>query len=150
MARWRVFSGKERLPCLQTSSENSHNLSLQGLFGWAKTQVNKQLPVRYSITSLTAAVYFTGQPKQSYWVQSLEEEKGTTFSVLLRLLQKKREERKARTRGLVNDIWVDFDLYVAPAGAPASNLPLRGMGNQFGSGRAPTERMLNQLPTVQA
>ncbi|KAF1935287.1 hypothetical protein EJ02DRAFT_471311 [Clathrospora elynae] len=150
MARWRAFLGKERLPCLQTSSENSHNLSLQGLFEWAKTQVNKQLPVRYSITSLTAAVYFTGQPKQSYWVQSLEEEKGTTFSVLLRLLQKKREERKARTRGPVKDIWVDFDLYVAPASAPASNIPIRGIGNQFGSGQTPTERMLNQLPTVQA
>jgi hypothetical protein len=150
MARWRAFSGKERLPCLQTSSENSRNLSLQGLFEWAKTEVNKQLPVRYSITSLTAAVYFTGQPKQSYWVQSLEEEKGTTFSVLLRLLQKKREERRARTRGPVKDIWVDFDLYVTPAGAPASNLPIRGMENQFGSGRTPTERMLNQLPTVQA
>ncbi|KAF1945254.1 hypothetical protein EJ02DRAFT_509704 [Clathrospora elynae] len=92
----------------------------------------------------------TADPKQSYWVQSLEEEKGTTFSVLLRLLQKKREERKARTQGPVKDIWVDFDLYVAPASAPASNIPIRGIGNQFGSGQTPTERMLNQLPTVQA
>jgi hypothetical protein len=64
-------------------------------------------------------------------VQSLEEEKGTTFSVLLRLLQKKREERKASTPGPVKDIWVDFDLYVAPNGAPACNLPIRGMGNHM-------------------
>jgi hypothetical protein len=41
MARYRGWSGKDALPCLQTSRENSRNLSLAGLFEWARSVVNK-------------------------------------------------------------------------------------------------------------
>lgn len=143
MARWRIFSGKETLPGLSTCRESSRNMELDHLFSWAKRQVNRQLPVRYSIRLLTATVYFQKQPKTTQWVQTLEEERQETMSRFLRMLAKKREEREQLKPKQVKEIWVDFDLFLMP---DSRTYP----GNQFGTGRTPTERQLNQLPFTQA
>ncbi|KAF1937027.1 hypothetical protein EJ02DRAFT_478194 [Clathrospora elynae] len=66
MACWQAYYGKETLPCLQTSKESTRNLAMDAIFGWAKLEVNKQLLVKYIISSLTATVYFPGQPKGTH------------------------------------------------------------------------------------
>jgi hypothetical protein len=144
MARWRAFSGKETLPGVETSQENSKGLGLAQVVDWVNRQLVELRPVNYKVTRLTASVYFQKQPKSERWTQTLREYYPHTFEQFLKLLQKKKEERDTAKKGAVKEIWVDFDLFVQPDDPQVR----RGEGNVFG--RNPTERQLLQLPTTQA
>jgi hypothetical protein len=60
--------------------------------------------VRYEVKLLTATVYFQKQPKNTQWVQTLDETREVTMNRFLRILQKKREERELLKRRAVKEI----------------------------------------------
>jgi hypothetical protein len=63
MARWRGFSGKETLPGMETSKENLKGLGLPHVITWVKRHLEELKPVNYTVTKLTASVYFQKQLK---------------------------------------------------------------------------------------
>jgi hypothetical protein len=113
MARWRTFSGKEALPGMETSKENSKKTESRHTFEWVRKQVDTLKPVKYKVTRLDASVYFQGQSKGNRWTQTLREYDRGAYTKFLTLLLEKKKERDAK-RGAVKEIWVDFDLFVQP------------------------------------
>lgn len=58
IARWRTFARKFSLPCINIERCTSKDTMLDSITDWARGEVNKQLPARYSIHWITSTVYF--------------------------------------------------------------------------------------------
>jgi hypothetical protein len=58
MSRWRVFTGREALGRQETSAQHSKKVTLATIISWAEARIAEQLPLVYTITRLTASIYF--------------------------------------------------------------------------------------------
>ncbi|KAH3939707.1 hypothetical protein HBH98_182060 [Parastagonospora nodorum] len=146
LARRRCFNGKETLPGMLSVEQTSEDLSNMSCFAWVKEKVTALLPARYGVRSFPATVYFRKEPKGEQWKQTLEENCNKSFQQILALLKLKRKERE-RMKGVKKDICVDFDLFLSLV---TTAFGTAFEGNQFSTGRTPTERQLARLPTTQA
>ncbi|KAH5045828.1 hypothetical protein HBI73_251420 [Parastagonospora nodorum] len=133
LARRRCFNGKETLPGMLSVEQTSEDLSNMSCFAWIKEKVTALLPARYGVRSFPAT-------------QTLEENCNKSFQQILALLKLKRKERE-RMKGVKKDICVDFDLFLSLV---TTAFGTAFEGNQFSTGRTPTERQLARLPTTQA
>jgi hypothetical protein len=55
---WRVFTGREALGRQETSAQHSKKVTLATIISWAEARIAEQLLLVYTITRLTASIYF--------------------------------------------------------------------------------------------
>ncbi|KAF2629485.1 hypothetical protein BU25DRAFT_22733 [Macroventuria anomochaeta] len=143
LARWRVFCGKDRVGAMENTEEDSRELDLQCLFVWVKEQIQEQSPIPYSVNSFTATVYFTGQTKDTRWVQTLREDRPESLRRLLHCLRQKLvEQRSLRSH---KDLMVDFDLILRPSATTGMTPGGQGQGPGSSQRQTATNRQEQAL-----
>ena len=105
-----LLSGRPIYTSLSTREHTSRNLHWPELFRWADQEVERQLPVPVTYTSVTAFVYLVSDAKKDYIAENIFKDDPAAWRRFLVSLQRKKKERRAlRNR---RAIIVDFDLHL--------------------------------------
>lgn len=95
-AKYKAYSGDRVIQSsLSTREHTNKDFDQLELFSWAAHEVEKQLPVPVTYTSVTAFVYVTGQAKKEYVAETIFESDVQSWCRFLVSLQLKKKERKA-------------------------------------------------------
>ncbi|KAG9197207.1 hypothetical protein G6514_001991 [Epicoccum nigrum] len=110
-AKYKAYSGDRVIQSSLSMREHTNkDLDQSELFSWAAREVEKQLPVLVTYTSVTAFVYVTGQTKRECIAETIFESDAQSWRRFLVSLQLKKKERKAyrHRRAII----VEFELHL--------------------------------------
>jgi hypothetical protein len=147
-AKYKAYSGDRVIKSsLSTREHTNKDLDQLELFSWAAHEVEKQLPVPVTYTSVTAFVYVTGQAKKEYVAETIFESDAQSWRRFLASLQLKKKERKAyRYR---RAIIVEFELHLDVARQTQSQGRIQGQVSQDHETQPPrrsaTQRQLDEM-----